>query len=137
MIEDHQVDQAIKFAIEYFLNLVQIEEPNEKILVIAFGTVCKLILCYFEKMDKEVNFFVEEWGKCFIDQYNDSKELDFAFDSFCKLFLSNVQLFHEKFFSTINLQGIKTPLQVQMLLDEKYFRLVDKIFFQDLGFHFE
>jgi hypothetical protein len=75
-------------------------------------------------------------GNIIIERFDQSKEF-INLESFCKLFLSNVELFHVNFFPTINIQGIKTLLQVKMLMDGKYFRLVDKKIFQDSTFHFE
>jgi hypothetical protein len=83
--------------------------------------IADLIFSYF---DKKSPFIREKMGNIIIERFDQSKEF-INLESFCKLFLSNVELFHV-FFPTINIQGIETLLQVKMLMDGKYFRLVDK-----------
>jgi hypothetical protein len=142
MIEDQNVDHLIQFAIEYFLNN-QIEIGNDEDENVRFELYCSTIsclICYCNKMNSLMESFAEKWGKLILKKFKEKSFIEniVNFHAFADLLLSNTRFFHEIFFPTVNIQGIETRLGVQVLMDGKYFRLVEKKkICQDLTFHFE
>jgi hypothetical protein len=138
MIQDQSVDDLIHFTITTFSNI----DETERIKELLVSTISHLVLLYFNKMDKLLESFAEKWGNYVLEGFRKinwgEDETDHAYlNAFEDLLLSNTQYFHEKFFPTVNIQGIKTRLAVQLLMDGKYFRLIEKNLSQDLTFHFE
>jgi hypothetical protein len=144
MIQDQSVNDLIQYTITTFSNIDETndEDETERITELLVSTISQLVLLYFNKMDKLLESFAEKWGNYVLEGFRKKKwgedETDHAYlNAFEDLLLSNTQYFHEKFFPTVNIQGIKTRLAVQLLMDGKYFRLIEKNLSQDLTFHFE
>jgi hypothetical protein len=144
MIEDQNVDEVIQYAIQSFADhqnkTFEDEDDGIRLSELYISLISHLVLLYFDKMDKLIDSFILKWGEIVLQSLKkENGEVEFVYlFAFSDLLLSNTQLFHEKFFPNVNIQGIETRLQVETLLHGKYFRLVDKKkLCQDLTFHFE
>jgi hypothetical protein len=112
---------------------------NDKLpRVFSFSVLTKL---NFEKVDKRISEFGEQWGNEILhnpDFKFNPMDIQYPLSAFADLFLTNVSFFQEKFFPTLNLQGIENVLQVRAVIEGKYFRyLSHKKFYRDLNFNFE
>jgi hypothetical protein len=95
----------------------------------------------FEKVDKRVSEFAEDWGNDILHnpdfKYN-PLDIQIPLSAFADLLLTNVSFFQEKFFPNLDLHGIENELQVSAVIQGKYFTyLSHKKFCRDLNFRFE
>jgi hypothetical protein len=103
-------------------------------------SISALTQSHFEKVDKEF----KQFGKIFLQIYRFFKkdftvnESELILDSFSKLVLKNVEFSNVELFPSLDIQRIETKLQIQLLLDGMYFKLLPNLLrkFSDVQFHF-
>jgi hypothetical protein len=111
--------------------LVEHERMKYSTLLISI-----IIQTNFKEMDKEF----EKFGKFYLNLIRRiSKRSDLVLDSFSKLMLNNIGFSNSELFPEVDIQWIKSKLEVELLLSGKYFRLLPNLLGNccDLKFHFE
>jgi hypothetical protein len=127
---EEKVEQIIS-SIERF----QIEMHPEFNLI----SLAVLTQTNFNSVDKKFNTF----GKFYLQNLKDSKignsQTNLILDSFSQLLLSNIGFSNSELFPKQDIQGIASKLQVELLLNGKYFRMLPGVLNKcsDLSFQFE
>jgi hypothetical protein len=127
---EEKVEQIIS-SIERF----QIEMHPEFNLI----SLAVLTQTNFKSVDKKFNTF----GKFYLQNLKDSKignsQTNLILDSFSQLVLSNIGFSNSELFPKQDIQGIASKLQVELLLNGKYFRMLPGVLNKcsDLSFQFE
>jgi hypothetical protein len=127
---EEKVEQIIS-SIERF----QIEMHPEFNLI----SLAVLTQTNFKSVDKKFNTF----GKFYLQNLKDSKignsQTNLILDSFSQLLLSNIGFSNSELFPKQDIQGIASKLQVELLLNGKYFRMLPGVLNKcsDLSFQFE
>jgi hypothetical protein len=92
----------------------------------------------FQLVDKEFQSFGKEYLK---ELKNYSKltkiENDLMFDSFAKLVLSNIAFANSDLFPQVDILLIENKLQVQLLMNGMYFRLLPNVLYKCSDIHFQ
>jgi hypothetical protein len=135
--------------LNYIFHLKENEEKVEQIISsiekfqIEMHPEFNLISCCvdsnFNSVDKKFNTF----GKFYLQNLKDSKIgnslTNLILDSFSQLVLRNIGFSNSELFPKQNIQEIASKLQVELLLNGKYFRMLPGVLNKcsDVSFQFE
>jgi hypothetical protein len=122
-------------------NLLDVESSHEfsfSLKYLEYSTIILSALTQtnFEIVDKEFCNF----GKIYLKLIRKiSRNSDLILDSFSKLVLSNFEFSNSELFPEKNIQGIGSKLQVELLLNGMYFKLLPDVLRDslDIKFYFE
>jgi hypothetical protein len=122
-------------------NLLDVESSHEfsfSLKYLEYSTIILSALTQtnFEIVDKEFCNF----GKIYLKLIRKiSRNSDLILDSFSKLVLSNFEFSNSELFPEKNIQGIGSKLQVELLLNGMYFKLLPDVLRDslDIKFSFE
>ena len=121
------------------ISISKVDENSHGILIRFIWAI--LIRLDIDLMDKKFS----NYGILYYDLIKSKKtkqltkdEIDFLIDSFSIVVLKNISFSNENLFQNQNIIGIEYELQVKMILNGMYFRLLPQIsLFQDLNFKFK
>jgi hypothetical protein len=135
--QNHFISQSIELLNKKIqTNETELMEMVESLLSLI--SIAALTQTNFQLVDKEFQSFGKQYLK---ELKNYSKltkiENDLMFDSFAKLVLSNVGFANSDLFPQVDILLIESKLQVQLLMNGMYFRLLPNVLNKCSDIHFQ
>jgi hypothetical protein len=118
--------------------IISTQSSNQHFNILTISLLTKLD---FQRMDKSFKDFAEYYLQCIREENLELSDWErrLVVDSFSELVLNNLLFSSSVLFPTVDIQGIFMKLQVEMLLNGMYFKLLPNVSISlcDIKFHFK